>query len=335
MGLTWIGFHLDSKLGATGLNPDKLEVLLQLLRTVRDAALISESVFKPIPHKLSWATMALESLKPLLQPLFAFSASFVKDRMAVPSLVKPTVDCFINILTHSPMYQSAEFRHSVARTGATDASGKKKARTCGIGGWFCHGTSSKARAYWFMYTFNPTTLEWAFDRDEDSFRRIAALELFATAVYIKMLISILGLGVRAQPTQRPYAARLTIPGITDNQGNSNLLARLYTKRWPGAAVLMEIAQDLVTHDLAIDVEFAPREDNTWSDALANGNAAGFDTTRRYNPDISAATYWNTLPEMLRCGALMGLHLKKRKSDAMVPLVDDLASMPPIAHQQWQ
>ena len=77
------------------------------------------------------------------------------------------------------------------------------------------------------------------------------------------------------------------------------MARLYTKKWPGAAVLMEIAHDLIAYDVAIDIDFTPRDDNMWSDALANGCSAGFDPALRYNPDISQPEYWHALPKLLR------------------------------------
>ena len=74
-------------------------------------------------------------------------------------------------------------------------------------------------------------------------------------MYVKMLIFVMGLGFSNQHALKPHAAKVIIPGRTDNQGNKNILGRMYTKRWPGAAVLMEIAQDMAVFYLAVDVEF--------------------------------------------------------------------------------
>ena len=160
--------------------------------------------------------------------------------------------------------------------------------------------------------------------DEDSSRRISALELLATAVYVKMLITVLASAKDASGTPAPTATALVLPGSTDNLGNRHILARLYTKRWPGAAVLMEIARDLLANDISVDVEFTRREDNTWSDALANGNCHGFDPTLRYNPDLTSEDYWHVLPLLLKLGTQMGMHLsRKRKGTNEEPLVTQL------------
>jgi hypothetical protein len=322
--LTWIGFLLDSKIGATGLDSPKRLELVQLLTTVAVDVLITKDRFKPIPHKLSWAATALEHFKPLLQPLFAFLNVFFKERMAIPGLVRLTIHFMITAITGAPLHQSVEFQRRLPGSGGTDASGQRTHRKCGIGGWFCLGPAYRGTAHWFMYAFDPSTLPWAFDRDEDSSRRISALELLGTAVYLKMVIHALQLG----PHNGPVATKVVIPGVTDNQGNSHILARLYTKRWPGAAVLMEISQDLMSADLSVDVEFAGREDNTWSDALANGCATGFDGSRRYSPDLADPSYWHVLPVALRLGADMGMHLgtgSKRKKSYCAPSVVDLAA----------
>lgn len=287
--------------------------------------MITKRQFKPVPHKLSWAATALEHLKPLLQPLFAFLNAFFKDRMAIPGLVRLSINFMVTAVTNAPLYQSVEFQRRLPGCRGTDASGQRTHRKCGVGGWFCLGSAYRGMAHWFMYAFDPSCLPWAFDRDEDSSRRISALELLGTAVYIKMVIHVLQL----DPHKGPVGTQVVIPGVTDNQGNAHVLARLCTKRWPGSAVLMEISQDLIAADLSVDVEFAHREDNTWGDALANVCSAGFDMSRWYSPDLSDPSYWHVLPEALRLGADMGMHLgtsSKRKKSHRVPAVVDLAPL---------
>ena len=330
MQVSWIGFDLHSKLGATGIPDDKRRVLIELLQRTRQRALVSRAEFKSIPHKLSWATTALEHLRPLLQPLFAFLHAFIKDKMAVPGLVQVCLEFYIRQLCDAPLYQSVEFRHRLHCWGSTDAAGKRGGRRCGIGGWFCTGDAIRAKAHWFTFLFVPETLPWAFDRDEDSSRRISALELLGTAVYIKMVAAVLALRPTAGPPLTPRGVQVIIPGCTDNQGNKHALARLYTKRWPGAAVLMEIAHDIVQFDLALDVEFAGRDDNRWADALANGRSDGFDPSLQYSPDISADEFWHLLPQVLRMGADMGMHLgAKQKRRACAPTAQHFAP-PPVA-----
>ena len=89
---------------------------------------------------------------------------------------------------------------------------------------------------------------------------------------------------------------------------------------------MEIAHDLISHDLAVDVGFAPREENKWSDALANGNASGFDPSLRYDLDLSDDESWHVLPGAIKLGIDMGMYLgRKRKGSITTPSVKDLAA----------
>ena len=223
--------------------------------------------------------------------------------MVVPHLVHLVLDFFIMELSSRPWHVAAERRSRHPGGGATDASGKRGGGRCGIGGWFCQGEVEKASAAWFMYEFSPSSLPWAFDRDEDSSRRISALELLGTAVYVKMVIRLLS-RCHCDGSQ-PVSLGLIIPGCTDNQGNSHILAKLYSRRWPASAVLMEVAHDLQVHDVSVEVKFMPRELNTWADALANGDSSGFSAENRFSPDLADPSFWQVLPRLLSLGTEMG------------------------------
>ena len=71
-------------------------------------------------------------------------------------------------------------------------------------------------------------------------------------------------------------------GSTDNLGNTYVLAKFYTQRWPGAAILMEIASLMLASDSYMAISHVPRERNTWADDLANLDITGFDPAKRWH-----------------------------------------------------
>ena len=135
--------------------------------------------------------------------------------MVIPHLVHLLLDFMIAVLQSRPWHMAADSRSTLPGMGGTDATGKRSALRCGIGGWYCPNEVDKGNAIWFMYEFCPDELPWAFDRDEDSSRRISALELLGTAVYVKMIIHWLRSRTHRSGS-KPLALGVTIPGSTDN-----------------------------------------------------------------------------------------------------------------------
>ena len=102
-------------------------------------------------------------------------------------------------------------------------------------------------------------------------------------------------------------------GETDNSGNVYVLAKHYTNRGPGAAILMEVAAIMLETEAHMSISHVPRERNIWADDLANLNIAGFDPAKRWDP---IAELGNTivLKDLLLYGRQLGLHLSKKERE---------------------
>ena len=94
---------------------------------------------------------------------------------------------------------------------------------------------------------------------------------------------------------------MTIPAITDNQGNSAILAKMFTTSWPGAAILAEIAATLMHHDCECDIEFRGRDSNNWSDDLANMRLEDFSENNRVEFDFHDPCTFQLLPQLVELG----------------------------------
>ena len=103
------------------------------------------------------------------------------------------------------------------------------------------------------------------------------------------------------------------PGQTDNIGNVYVLAKHYTNRWPGAAILMGIAAILLLTECHMSVGHEPRGRNIWADTLANLDISGFDAAKRWDP-IAELGDTIVLNDLLTYGRQLNLHLSRTERE---------------------
>ena len=118
------------------------------------------------------------------------------------------------------------------------------------------------------------------------FRTIASLELFATLLCVVL---------RSWPTGAAGAVRLQ--GLTDNLGNTFALTRLMSSKFPLVVILAELSAQMQARAMALNLEWAPRDQNEEADALTNGDFSLFDTRKRVVVDLEEIR-WLVLPRML-------------------------------------
>ena len=93
---------------------------------------------------------------------------------------------------------------------------------------------------------------------------------------------------------------LTIPGSTDNRGNSFVSAKLLTTKFPLVVILMEVAAQCHERGVRPHLHWTPREQNVEADELAAGVTRRFDPARRLRADICTLPFL-VLPEPMREG----------------------------------
>ena len=89
-------------------------------------------------------------------------------------------------------------------------------------------------------------------------------------------------------------------GTTDNQGNSYAGSRLMTTRFPLNAVLMEIAARMCGRNVALDLRWAPRDQNFEADELSNSIKHRFNPLNEVKIKVEELDFL-VLPEMLKKG----------------------------------
>jgi uncharacterized membrane protein len=134
-----------------------------------------------------------------------------------------------------------------------------------------------------------TYLRLGFFTAGESYRQIASLELLAS------LAAVVVFGVPVQ-----MRGRIHCSAGTDNKGNSHVVARLLTTRFPLAAFLMELAMQLQMVGANLELYWLPRLQNQEADALTNNDLTRFDEQLRQRFDL-ASFKGLVLSDMLACG----------------------------------
>ena len=151
---------------------------------------------------------------------------------------------------------------------------KAQGNEVAIGGWLSLGGRATRDAAWFAVRLNQRTAPWAFARGEP-FRVLASLELPAALVGVMVLLPESEWSRSSDST-----GLLTIGCATDNQGNSFLMDKLLTTKFPLGLILIELSYQLARRRMALRAEWVPRLQNEEADALTNGEYHAFDPDRR-------------------------------------------------------
>jgi hypothetical protein len=91
----------------------------------------------------------------------------------------------------------------------------------------------------------------------------------------------------ADALPRTSSATLCIAGVTDNRGNSFLLGKSLTCKFPLNIVLMELVHLLSDRDVELDLKWRPREENVLADALTNERFEAFEPRLRLHVEGEA------------------------------------------------
>jgi hypothetical protein len=148
-----------------------------------------------------------------------------------------------------------------------------------IGGWESRGGAAVGDCRWFSAQLTAATCPWLFVKGDGKLT-IAASELLSTLVAVVLFTE-----------EGPLSRGLVkLRGGTDNKGNSYIVQKLLTTKWPGAAVLMQLSETLMKRRLWLDLQWVPREQNVEADQLTNLDFTGFCPEKRMAVNLSALAF---------------------------------------------
>ena len=219
--------------------------------------------------RLTFVAGAVPFWKPFLGPIFRWACGCPLGGFVEIPLSIATIYRFL--LSELGGYQMESGRELPVRLGEifrADASATREGQVR-VGGWSLYEGPSPSAARWFAVELTEATAPWAFAKQKQPHRVIAALELFATLLCVMLLWPL------SLPPGRGTAALLGFSAATDNQGNAYVLDRFMSTKWPLGPVLCERAAQLRKRSAQMRLTWIPRGHSsiTHSSVAKSSNAA--------------------------------------------------------------
>ena len=169
-------------------------------------------------------------------------------------------------------------------------------------GGFLDVSRDRKKCPWFSVMVDEKLAPWLFVKGGSPKRVIAALELLATLLAVKIWTKKGQAGVTAM-----------MKAYTDNRGNSFALKKGMSTRFPLTLLLMELAEEMREKDLRVDLEWISRDRNTEADDLSNGNWAAFDEKMRVEVEAEKVE-WKVLGDLMKRSEDLYCEITKLKEE---------------------
>ena len=108
-------------------------------------------------------------------------------------------------------------------------------------------------------------------------------------------------------------ARMTISGLTDNQGNPYVIDKMMTTTFPLSVILMELSVQLEAAGLCLDLRWVPREQNVEADALTNEEFGDFSEQNRIEVTMEDLDF-KVIPVLMKEAAKLDKEIMVTKED---------------------
>ena len=289
----WVGYLLDYARFEMGITESRAKWCITWLRSKVRERRIALGELREGLGRLVFVSGPIEHIRPILGPLFAWGSAgprFLKPRL--PTMLLILMEFLAGQLENSHMTGCREASKDKGELFRLDA--KAEGQEVAIGGWLCSEGRSTKDAPWFAVRLTRKNAAWAFARGEP-FRTIASLELLGALVGVMVLLPEQLFDRGAEST-----GLVTFGCATDNQGNSFLVDRLMTTKYPLGIILVELCHQLALRRSALRARWVPRLENEEADALTNSDFRHFTTKLRVEVDLETLPF-GVLPKLLENG----------------------------------
>ena len=290
-GLTseWIGLTTDYRTFSMGLSERRAGWLIDWIGSLRLRKEVEYREFSAGLGRLGFAALALPWERPLLGPLYAWSSAIQSNRgaLTIPWSVQFILDWISQRLKaggHMEMVRRPSTQGGTPLRIWTDAKATEEAAW--IGGWLEESEDSKA-CRWFSLRVTEMSAPWLYFRGRNPKRVIAALELLATLVAMKLWL-----------TKAGSSAEVFAEAFTDNRGNAFILKKGLSTKYPVTLLVIEVAETLRRCDAFATLTWVRRDGNVLADALTNEDFSSFDPQRREVVE-EKKLQWHVMTELLR------------------------------------
>ena len=225
----WIGYYVDLRGYSLGISSSRAHWLAGWLRQRTKEGKADLNDLAAVLGRLGFALAPLEHIRPFVAPLYAWSsavghAGVMQLPWSVLFLMHYLAEYFEG---PGRMVEVFPRGNEVGELFRADA--KAEGQSVWVGGWEVAGGRLASSARWFSVELTRAIAPWAFGRGEP-FRTVASLELFATL----LCVICFGDAWACEET-----GTLVISGTTDNRGNTQVVTKLMTSKFPLVVILTE------------------------------------------------------------------------------------------------
>ena len=172
-----------------------------------------------------------------------------------------------------------------------------------VGGWETYHATDPSKCRWFSVRLGRKTAPWAYLKG-DPYRSIASLELIA------VLISVMVFG--SNKTEGAAMRSVALTAYTDNCGNSHVLKKFGSSKYPLSIIVMELASQLDRQGIDLQLEWIPRGQNCEADDLTNERFEDFAEERRIEVDFESLGFL-VMPRLMEEAGRLDSELKIYKT----------------------
>lgn len=266
----WIGYQINVDSFARGISEKKVKWVQDWIkRKLQDGGATGREMRSSL-GRLSFVAGALHHVRPFLGPIFAWAAMLSPGTSAqFPDAVKILLGYISRQLGGCSMQPARRVAAEPTDVFRIDA--KAEGEKIVIGGWESYKGRETSQARWFSIELNRRNAAWAYVKG-DPFRSIASLELVGVLTAVMLFAP--------EAEWRGGRTRVTITAVTDNLGNTFVMQKFASCKFPLSIVVMELACQLRKYGIEMDLGWVPRMQNVPADALTNGEFEQFDPAKR-------------------------------------------------------
>ena len=263
----WVGFELTLAERALGLTEGRAKWIVSWVSRTVTVGDVRMADLRAVLGRLSFAFTVLPNFRPLLGPLYAWSAAMGSYRSRpLPKLVILLLN-FLRASLEKLGRSAAVGEHCETEIELFRTDARAEGDEVWIGGFALdNGRLSECR--WFAERISHRTGKWLFLAGE-SYRAISSLELLATLAAV-VLFDV--------PSGQHLGCACS--ASTDNRGNTFAVSKLMTTKFPLCAFLLELALQLQLKSTELQLRWLPRLQNVEADRLTNGDFTGFSDCKR-------------------------------------------------------
>ena len=295
--IEWIGYAVHYREYQVGISAKRAEWLIQWTANLLAAGQVNTSEFRCGLGRIAFVAQALLYEKAMLGILYTWASSVCSAGVVIadiPLAVRLVLHWICQRVKEGGgrlqvVHDYAE-RSSTREWFRTDA--RAEDNRAFIGGWELIDSSgaecSTKSARWYACEVLPSEAPWVWSKRGDAQRVIAALELLGTLVAIMLF---------DPERKRGGSAACAITGGTDNRGNSFIVQKMSSTKFPITPLLIELSEQLRVRNAELHLTWVPRLQNQEADDLSNLKFDGFDQKNRIDCNIGEIK-WLVFTELI-------------------------------------